>query len=199
MLGYAAGGVLLLGALAVGAWVAVVRSVETPPYRAEAVDGPFELRAYPALRVAEVRREGPRDAAVRAGFRPLAGYIFARGRAGDAIAMTAPVTQTPVGGDAWAVQFIMPAAYGLGDLPAPAGADVRLDEWPARRMAAVRFSGRADDAAFAAEEARLRAWMAARGLTAAGAPPLVAYYDDPLVPGFLRRNELLIEVTAAGG
>ncbi|HSO84035.1 MAG TPA: heme-binding protein, partial [Thiocapsa sp.] len=34
---------------------------------------------------------------------------------------------------------------------------------------------------------------AARGLTAAG-PAVYAYYNDPFTPGFLRRNEVLIDV-----
>jgi hypothetical protein len=198
MLWIAAGGLAVLGLGAVGAWIGAAWTVETPPYEAAVKDGPFELRAYPALRVAEVRREGSRGEAVRAGFGPLARYIFAREREGEKIAMTAPVTQTPVGSEGWGVQFIMPKDYALADLPRPAGEDVRLHEWPARRMAAVRFGGVADDASIAEEEARLRAWMAARGLTAGGAP-LYAYYNDPLTPGFLRRNEVLIPLAGAEG
>jgi hypothetical protein len=66
---------------------------------------------------------------------------------------------------------------------------------PARRVAAIRFSGRTTDAVLAQREAELRAWMAARGLDAAAAP-VFAYYNDPFTPGPLRRNEVLIDLAA---
>jgi hypothetical protein len=94
------------------------------------------------------------------------------------------------------VRFIMPARYGLEQLPAPAGSEVRLSEVPARRVAAIRFSGRASDELIDSQEEALRAWLAARGLTAA-APAIYAFYNDPFTPGFLRRNEVLIDLAEA--
>ena len=196
MLMFAGAGAALLGVAAVGAWIAVAWTVETPPYAVAQKDGAIELRDYPALRVAEIDRTGPRYDALREGFRPLAGYIFARERPGAKIAMTAPVTQIPEGEGRWAVQFIMPQSYALSDLPAPAGSSVRLREMPAQRMAAIRFSGVATDEGIAAKEQALRTWLERRGLSASGAP-VYAYYNDPLTPGFLRRNEVLIPVADA--
>ncbi len=187
-----------LGLLAVGAYAAFLiygRMVETWPYEIAERDGAFELRIYPALRVAEVTTEGSRRDAVRAGFGPLARYIFARERDGRKISMTAPVTQEPVGDASWRVRFIMPSGYNLDDLPAPAAADVRLLETAPTRMAAVRFDGGWDDARFTEQEQRLRTWLAARDL-AAHAPATYAYYNDPFTPGFLRRNEVLIDIGA---
>lgn len=189
----AAGTIAALSVAAVAAWVAVAWTVETPPYSVAEKAGDIELRDYPAMRVAEVVRHGPRREAVRQGFSPLAGYIFAREREGETISMTAPVTQVRGEGNAWSVQFIMPAQYSLDRLPAPASADISLHEWPARRMAAIRFGGVATDESIAEAETRLRDWMATQGLDAAAAP-LYAYYNDPLTPGFLRRNEVLIPV-----
>jgi hypothetical protein len=202
-----------LAVLAVGAmlvFVYVVQNVEQPDYASVLLDGDFEVRDYPALVVAEVRRSGGREQGLREGFGPLARYIFARERDGepiamtapvqqqavaadDKIAMTAPVTQSPDGADTWVVRFIMPSALQLDALPAPGNAAVRLRELPARRMVAVRFSGRTDDALIAEQEQRLRAWMAARDLSPIG-PPTYAYYNDPFTPGFLRRNEVLLPV-----
>ena len=199
--------------LAVGAmlvFVYVVQNVEQPDYASVYLDGDFEVRDYPALVVAEVRRSGGREQGLREGFGPLARYIFARERAGesiamtapveqqavaadDKIAMTAPVTQSPDGANTWVVRFIMPSALRLDALPAPGNAAVRLRELPARRMVAVRFSGRTDDALIAEQEQRLRTWMTTRGLAPVG-PPTYAYYNDPFTPGFLRRNEVLLPV-----
>lgn len=208
------GSLALLGVAAMAVFVFVVQNVETPAYTVVTADGPFEVRDYPPLVVAEVRRTGPRGEALSAGFGPLARYIFAKERGGERIsmtapvtqvrpdapppdsseriAMTAPVTQSPADAGDWAVSFIMPARYRLSELPAPAGQDVQLKEVPARRVAAVRFSGRTTDQSIAENESKLRDWMAARGLKA-GAEPVYAYYNDPFTPGFLRRNEVIIE------
>jgi len=199
------GGVLGLLALAAAAWIYVVNTVETPDYEVALSDGSIELRDYPPLVVAQVKRAGGRGDAVNQGFGPLARYIFAKDRSGESIsmtapvtqeriAMTAPVTQTETDEGQWIVRFIMPAEYDLETLPQPASDDVRLDRIPARRMAAIRFSGVATDALIEDNETRLRDWIAARGLATTNEPPIYAYYNDPFTPGFLRRNEVLIEV-----
>ncbi len=199
--------IILLAIVAMAIFVFVVQNVETPAYQVVAQDGPFEIRDYPALVVAEVTRRGERREALSAGFSPLAGYIFAKERAGDRVAMTAPVTQqraeriamtAPVtqSQDAdgeWVVQFIMPAGYKLDTLPAPATDEVRLREMPAQRRAVVRFSGRTTDDLIAAQETALRDWLKARDLRPLAAP-VYAYYNDPFTPGFLRRNEILMDV-----
>ncbi|NEX21414.1 heme-binding protein [Thiorhodococcus mannitoliphagus] len=197
----------LLGIAAMAVFVFVVQNVETPDYEVVRQEGPFEIRQYPPLVVAEVARKGSRKEALSAGFSPLAGYIFAKDRTGDRVAMTAPVTQQPgekipmtapvtqaqTAEGSWRVRFIMPSSYALEALPPPADPDVRLQELPPQRVAAVRFSGRTTDAAIAEQEEALRAWLQAQGLSAADSP-VYAYYNDPFTPGFLRRNEVLIRV-----
>ena len=189
------GGPILLGAIGMAIFVFVVQNVETPRYVPVLQDGVFEVRDYPPLTVAEVRRQGGRQDALSQGFGPLARYIFAKERGGERIAMTAPVTQSGIQGGDWAVRFIMPSEYRLEDLPPPSGSDVRLERVPARRSAAIRFSGRTDDATLAEKERELRAWMESKGLKPAAAP-VFAYYNDPFTPGFLRRNEVLIDLVA---
>jgi hypothetical protein len=41
--------------------------------------------------------------------------------------------------------------------------------------------------------AKLRAWIAAEGLQTFG-EPIIAYYDAPIIPGFLRRNEAMLRI-----
>jgi hypothetical protein len=205
------GALILVAIAAMAVFVYVVQNVETPDYVSVERDGPFEIRDYPALVVAEVAREGSRREALSAGFRPLARYIFAKERGGEKIAMTAPViqqrpqdrpepiamtapvTQSLTADGEWAVQFIMPASYALDQLPTPGASDIRLREIPPQRRAAVRFSGSTKDAALAEQEAALREWLAGRGLTAEGSA-VYAYYNDPFTPGFLRRNEVIIDI-----
>jgi hypothetical protein len=196
----------VLAVTALLVFVYIVQNVEQPDYRLVRQDGDFELRDYPALTVAEVTRDGPRREALSAGFGPLARYIFAKERDGGKISMTAPVTQQPMpdGPDgepqpqgaesgAWTVAFIMPAEATRAGLPDPASADVRLREHPPRRMAAVRFSGRSTDELLAQQRERLTRWAQTEGLRITS-EPIYAYYNDPMTPGPLRRNEIMVEV-----
>ncbi|MBK1621410.1 heme-binding protein [Lamprobacter modestohalophilus] len=206
------GSALVVGFIAMLVFVYVIQNVEKPDYQVVVQDGDFELRDYPPLVVAEVSGSGSRQQSLSSGFGPLARYIFAKERGGERIAMTAPVqqralaadekiamtapvTQTPTNDGNWSVQFIMPAEFGLEDLPPPGNDQVRLDKIPARSVAAVRFSGRTNDQAIAEQQARLEAWMAERGLESRG-EPIYAYYNDPFTPGPLRRNEVLFEVSS---
>jgi hypothetical protein len=173
-------------------WFIQTRNVEIARYDVIEADGAIEIRAYPALVVAEVERSGSRDQAVRAGFGPLARYIFAKEREGEKIAMTAPVTQKAEGGT-WTIQFIMPSAYDLARLPSPSGTDVTLRQLPPAKRAAIRFSGWWSDELFREKDEALRAWLATKGLSTSGTPTF-AYYNDPFTPGFLRRNEILYDL-----
>jgi DNA gyrase inhibitor GyrI len=191
--------------IAAGAGLAVVgaaaayaqyRQTEQPDYALLGTDGDFSLRDYPALVVAEVSHSGNRERASGASFRRLAAYIFAQDRpaGGEKIAMTAPVLQDETAPGEWRMRFVMPSRYTLETLP-PAPADITLTETPARRMAAVRFSGNGSARDLALMEARLRDWMRGEGLMPAGEAEY-AFYDAPMVPGPLRRNEVLIPVAA---
>lgn len=190
---YLAASVVIVFLAAAGFWIYMTSNVPEPDYQVLAADGAIEHRAYGGLVVAEVSKSGTRYDAVRAGFGPLARYIFARDRDGEKIAMTAPVTQRPEGGKDWAVQFIMPAGYALEELPMPANANVQLVKVPAKERAVIRFSGVATDGLIAEKEAKLMAWLDAKGLTPEGAPTY-AYYNDPITPGFLRRNEVMLDI-----
>ena len=183
-------------------------AVEEAKYTLVEKEGDFEIRDYAPQVVAETRVEGSLEDASSRAFRRLFRYITGNNKpeakiamtapvsqepAGQEIAMTAPVTQSPAGENNWIVRFIMPSALSLEALPAPGNDAVQLRQLPARRVVAVRFSGRTDDALIAEQEQRLHDWMAARGLSPLG-PPTYAYYNDPFTPGFLRRNEIQLPV-----
>ena len=70
-------------------------ALELPKHRVVETVGAIELRAYEPSLLAEVETVGERGAAINAGFRILAGYIFGGNHGGNKIAMTAPVTQAP--------------------------------------------------------------------------------------------------------
>jgi len=185
-----------LSAVGAAAVYAQYRQTEQPEFALVRADQDFELRDYPSLVVAEVSHSGSRERASGASFRRLAAYIFAQDRpaGGDKIAMTSPVLQDETAPGEWRMRFVMPSKYTLETLP-PAPADIALNQMPARRMAAIRFSGNGGAGDLALMEARLRDWMMVQGLMPAGEAEF-AFYDAPMVPGPLRRNEVLIPVAA---
>ena len=199
---------VLVGAAAVGAaliggafYVFKERQTEEPDYRVLVTDGDYQLRDYPAMTVAETVVEGGRKASLSAGFRVLADYIFAKSRGGEKLSMTVPVMQDggdPMASDpplfddelegAWRTRFVMPAGRNVDDLPQPPDG-VELVEMPARKVAVVSFTGVANDKLLSAQEDRLRGWLARRGDTSE-AEPEYAFYNSPMIPGPLRRNEV---------
>ncbi|XUU60420.1 SOUL family heme-binding protein [Erythrobacter sp. HA6-11] len=209
-----------LGLAALGGAVAFAqyRSIEKPPYDALVTEEAFELRDYEPMIVAEVTHTGDRRRAMNAGFRRLAAYIFAEDRPGankdkiamtspvisdrpsdavaqdEKIAMTSPVMQDGTGSDTWRTRFVMPAKYTMETLPQPP-ADVTLTEVPARRMATITFNGFGEQRDLVAMELMLREWISDKDLQPVGDAEF-AFYDAPMVPGRLRRNEVMIPVAS---
>lgn len=205
------GMISLVGVLAVAAPTALAAGVDEPAYTLLSKSGGVELRQYAPLIRAETVVDGRYEDSVTAGFRILAGYIFGNNDGGGKIAMTAPVgaqpegakiaMTAPVGAEpteaGWRVSFVMPAAYTLGTLPRPLDDRVLLREVPTHRVAALRFSGRADTRTVEQQKVVLAAALDELGLVAAEAPQ-VAQYNPPWTPPFLRRNELLVSVVERG-
>lgn len=204
--GAAAVGAALIGGAAI--YVLRERQTEEPDYRALASDGDYQIRDYPPLTVAETVVEGPRKAALSEGFRVLADYIFAKSRDGEPLPMTVPVMQDagdPMASDpplfddelqgGWRTRFVMPGDLEAGDLPDPPEG-VELVELPARKVAVVSFAGRPDDRMLSEQEDRLRGWLARHG-EASEAEPEYAFYNSPIIPGPLRRNEVWLALSSS--
>jgi DNA gyrase inhibitor GyrI len=196
-------GAAVVGAALVGGAFYLWRENQTeePDYRALVSEGDYQIRDYPPVTVAETVVEGPRKEALGRGFRILADYIFAKSRGGEKLAMTVPVVQDsgdPMASDpplfdddlegAWRTRFVMPQGRSPADLPDPP-AGVELISIPARKVAVVSFPGTGGDRLLAEQEDRLRGWLARRG-EASEAEPEFAFYNSPMIPGPLRRNEV---------
>lgn len=181
-----------------GAWF-VWRSsrAEEPDFQLVEGDGAIEIRKYPALVTAATKVRGERDRALNEGFRTLADYIFAKSRPGPKLPMTAPVLSDADKNGGWRTRFVMPTGKARAELPAPP-AGVELASEPAARLAAIRFSGRADPATLELKEAELRTWLQTKALPHEG-KAVYALYNAPFLPGPLRRNEVLIRLSDEGG
>ena len=90
----------------------------------------------------------------------------------------------------------MPGTVAFEDLPQPLDERIVLQQVPAHRMAAVRYSGTWSRSRYEQNRARLHAWVAQQGWAPVG-EPLWARYNPPFMPWFLRRNEVLVVVQDA--
>ena len=202
---------LLTTSLALALTAPAVRAIEEPAYTVDQSYDGFEVRAYGSRLVAEVTVPGPAEEAGNQGFGPLFDYISGNNKGERKIEMTAPVTQAaeparidmtaPVtraaaDGGGYVVRFMMPAQYTLATLPEPLDARVTLRELPPARFAVIRYTGRWTDRNDDAKRDELLAGIAKAGLRPIG-EPIVARYDPPFWPWFLRRNEIWIEVGPA--
>jgi hypothetical protein len=179
---------------------------ETPKYSVIQKHNEIEIRQYPATIQAEVAiDERQYQAAIEKGFDVLAGYIFGNNISKQKIEMTTPVQAsqsekiamtTPVtvrGESSFTVAFIMPSAYTLETLPQPKDSRVHFRLIPARSLAAIRFSGYFQQDTIQKNKQRLSQWLQEQGIETEG-EFIVAGYNPPWVPGFLARNEVLIQI-----
>lgn len=169
---------------------------EQQPYDVLETYPGFEVRRYPEHLVVEVDAPGPFGAAGNLAFPRLARYIGGHNRASRKVAMTAPVVQEqdPRSG-VFVVGFVLPAELTADDPPEPVDSSVRTRRVPAQTAAALRFSGRWSRGSYQSHADELLGQLAAAGYIVAGKPRF-ARYDPPWTPWFMRRNEVVIPVTA---
>jgi hypothetical protein len=182
-------------------------AIETPSFTIIQKESPFELRRYAPFITAEVRvsAEDYNDA-VNRGFTPLANFIFGNNIAKQKISMTAPVTAKPSpekiamtapvtvsGKDIYTVAFTMPHKYTLETLPKPVEKGISFRENLEKTMAVIRFSGIFNQNNFINRIGQLHVWIKMNGFKEIG-DPLIAGYDPPWTPWFLKHNEIMIEV-----
>ncbi len=187
-------------------------AIEEPAYTVLATVDEIEYREYSPYLVAETLAQGTADRndAANIGFQRLFGYISGDNAAQADIAMTAPVqqsalplksekmamtapVQTQQSADGWAVAFVVPGKYTLETVPQPTNPDVTIREIRGEIRAVIRYSGRWTDANTQKQLALLEAAMAAQGALRVGAT-IIAAYDPPFMPPFLRRNEVMVPV-----
>jgi hypothetical protein len=193
-------------------FVGAAMATEEPKYSVLEKEAPFEVRSYAPMIVAEVQVEGDLDEASGQGFRLIAAYIFGQNQVSEKIAMTAPVNveekvpQTakiamtvPVGieskaGGKWTVSFVMPAEYTMESIPKPINSQVQLRQIPAVKKAVISFTGFYNAQKVAEKTLELEQWMKARNLHPSGVPNF-ARYNPPWTLPFLRRNEVMINLS----
>jgi len=185
----------------------VTVGIEKARYEVIEKEGKFEVRQYQPQILAETVVEAGFDEAGNVAFRRLFDYISGENRRKESIAMTAPVSQktgsekiamtAPVNQQAsegkYAVSFLMPSKYTMETLPQPLNPDVKIRQVPARKIAAVRYSGSWSRNRYEKNKALLEEFVRKNGLRITG-DDIFARYDPPFQIWFLKRNEVLFPV-----
>jgi hypothetical protein len=199
----------LIGAVILAAilWGPIMSHVEQASYDVVEKHGAIEVRDYAPMIVAEVSVSGDREKAISDGFRLIADYIFGNNISSQKVAMTAPVTQQPgekiamtapvtqQGGEGvWVVRFVMPSTYTMQTLPRPNNPDVTLEEITGKRFAVIRFSGLAKSNSLEAHTKELEAFIQDRKFQVIS-EPTYAFFNPPWTLPFLRRNEVMLEIS----
>ena len=202
--------------LSTGCSVFGVRSEEQPKYKVLVKEGKNEIRHYEPRLIAKTTVSGDYKEAQRKAFRILADYIFGNNTSQTKIAMTAPVTQSskdpssekiamtapvtigsPSANDSqiWTMAFTMPSEYTKETLPLPNDDRIKIEVIPAAYMAAHQYSGTWGREKNQKMEEKLKSWLLSIQGYKQSKTPKFAGYDPPWTLPFLRRNEILLELT----
>ncbi len=148
---------------------------ETIAYEITGQIGEIEFRKYPHMVLATVESAGNDS-----GFNLLFSYITGNNHTKRQIPMTAPV--------------VMPGGKKIDMMPDPLDHRVKITSLPSREIAVIQFKGYASREEVQDVKSRLLDGLKKSGITTHGQPVLMRY-NAPWTPGFLRRNEVGIEIT----
>ena len=89
------------------------------------------------------------------------------------------------------MSFIVPQEIAADGAPDSGNKLVEKEKMAAGSYATYRFSGSRDKDRYAAAQSKLLSWLRQQNRTPRGVA-IIASYDPPYTPSFLRRNEILI-------
>ncbi|WP_233188539.1 heme-binding protein [Tenacibaculum sp. SG-28] len=120
------------------------RNIEMYPYTLIKKGSTFEIRAYEASLFTSVTISNDTyKKSSKKGFSMLAGYIFGNNETNEKIAMTSPVSMSL--SDSTTMMFMVPRKLQKEKLPKPLEQQIKFIEEPAKTVAAIRFTGWAND------------------------------------------------------
>lgn len=193
-------------------WGFLWSNVEQPNYTVVKKMNSYEIRQYPEHIIAQTTVQGSFKQSLNNGFRILAGYIFGWNTKKESIAMTAPVVAQQNGktnksesismtapviattqGDSQIISFNMPRSYTLETLPIPTDPRVKIITIPSEKYAVMRFFWYNSDTKIKNMQKKLLSALAEDGIATQGNISY-AWYNAPLTPPRMTRNEVLIEL-----
>lgn len=201
----------LMGLLTAGCSLFGKGTEEQPSYKVIVKQDNKEIRKYDSHIVAKTTITGSFKEAQSKGFRILAGYIFGKNKSRQKIAMTAPVVQkaesekismtapvviSPSDDKSWTMTFSMPSQFTLETLPVPTDERIKIEKVEGKIVAALTFTGFWNESKNAQKGQELTEWLKAYPEYELATPAMFAGYNPPWTIPFLRRNEMLIELSS---
>ncbi len=154
-----------------------------------------EIRQYPEVIFAVVE-----DNSDDSGFGLLFQYISGENKTRRKITMTAPVITSekismtaPVITGKNFMAFALPPTYTKETVPIPNNPSVKIEIRQEKTMAILRFSGRTNETRVQKNIQELVIILKKHTFQIMGEPILMRY-NSPFTPGFLRRNEVAVEI-----
>lgn len=155
----------------------------------------IEIRKYPKMLLAIVEGyEGD------SGFGLLFNYISGNNKTQKKIPMTAPVITSekismtaPVITKNNYMAFVLPSFYSKDTVPTPINNEVKVKEQEEKIFAVLRFSGKTSNKRVVEKIENLLFILKDNKIKTKNEPILMRY-NSPFAPGFIRRNEVAVEV-----
>lgn len=110
----------------------------------------------------------------------------------ERIKMTTPVTEEETG-NIHRISFVMPSKYTMEALPEPEDKRIKFEEIKDEKMAVLRFKGRVKEKLATEKIEEMKNWLKGNNIQPKS-NFVVAQYNHPAVPGFLRRNEIMVDI-----
>jgi len=167
------------------------RNIERYPYVVKKKYKRFEIRSYETTLFTSVKlsTKGYKNSSSK-GFSILAGYIFGNNERNEKISMTSPVSMSLE--DFMTMMFMVPKKFNKDLLPKPNQSGIEFKEEPAKTMAAIRFSGWANDSKIEKYKQQLKEALDAEGIKYSNRFYFFGYNAPFEV--FNRKNEIIVEL-----
>ena len=167
------------------------RNIETYSYVVKNKFKQFEIRIYETTLFTSVKlsTKGYKNSSSK-GFSILAGYIFGNNERNEKIAMTSPVSMSLE--DSMTMMFMVPKKFNKDMLPKPNQSDIVFKEEPAKTVAAIKFSGWANDTKIEKYKQDLITALDAEGIKYSNRFYFFGYNAPFEV--FNRKNEIVVEL-----
>jgi hypothetical protein len=167
------------------------RNIERYPYVVKIKYKRFEIRTYETTLFTSVKlsTKGFKNSSSK-GFSMLAGYIFGNNERNEKISMTSPVSMSL--GDSMTMMFMVPKKFNKDLLPKPNQSGIEFKEEPAKTVAAISFSGWANDTKIEKYKQLLKLALDAEGIKYSNRFYFFGYNAPWEV--FNRKNEIIVEL-----
>ena len=164
-------------------------AIESAKYRSIKKEKDFEVRVYDEISLAVSKDDDYRG---YRGFNVAIDYISGYNDQNRKISMTTPVINE-MGENSMTMAFVMPSEIPFEELPKPQSDRLTMIKKKGMTFASIRFSGTVCPTLFEKKKKELTEWMSTQDLIP-GSVIWLARYNPPFIPGFLKRNEILISI-----